>query len=388
MSIAETLGQLALFADLTPSQLEAIAHSHEEGVFAPGERVLRRGLSGGNFYVILEGEASVEIDGESRAKLGRGEFFGEISALTGEPPTADVVAVTMLRCLVIPGPQLERLLLDRPQLMLRMLRMEARRLRTHARVAAVERPFPPGDYDVVVVGSGPGGLQTSYCLRQLGIRHALLSRDEQPGGMFQRFPDLPAADHLDEARRAGRAHHARVRVVRPQQPARRGAGAEGARARADGPRLRPALTRRDGGRSDRVRRARRLEARYGCTLGVDPLRGERLVLETSDGEYRCRAAVFALGVTEPWRAEVPGLEHAAALRRHPRAGALRRPRRVRRRQAQLRLRGRAGDPALGALDRARLAAPGTDRRARALGVTRALPAPATTSTPAAAPAPT
>jgi CRP-like cAMP-binding protein len=35
----------------------------------------------------------------------------------------------MLRCLVIPAPQLERLLLDRPQLMLRMLRMEAHRLR-------------------------------------------------------------------------------------------------------------------------------------------------------------------------------------------------------------------------------------------------------------------
>src|SRR6476661_1979035 len=108
MSIADTLGQLALFADLTPSQLEAIAHSHEEDVFAAGERVLRRGLSGGNFYVILD---------------------GEVSALTGEPPTTDVVAVTMLRCLVIPAPQLEQLLLDRPQLMLRMLRMEARRLR-------------------------------------------------------------------------------------------------------------------------------------------------------------------------------------------------------------------------------------------------------------------
>ena len=72
MSIAETLSQFALFADLTPSQLEAIVHSHEEDVFAPGERVLRRGLSGGNFYVILEGEASVEIDGDSRATLGRG----------------------------------------------------------------------------------------------------------------------------------------------------------------------------------------------------------------------------------------------------------------------------------------------------------------------------
>ena len=129
MTVADTLGQLALFADLTPSQLQAIAHSHEEDVFAPGERVLRRGLSGGNFYVILEGEAAVELGGEERLGLGRGEFFGEISALTGEPPTADVVAATMLRCLVIPAAQLERLLLDRPELMLRLLRMEARRLR-------------------------------------------------------------------------------------------------------------------------------------------------------------------------------------------------------------------------------------------------------------------
>jgi CRP-like cAMP-binding protein len=129
VTVAETLGQLALFADLTPSQLEAVAHSHEEDVFAAGERVLRRGLSGGNFYVILEGEASVEIDGQERHRLGRGEFFGEISALTGEPPTADVVAATVLRCLVIPAAQLERLLLDRPELMLRLLRMEARRLR-------------------------------------------------------------------------------------------------------------------------------------------------------------------------------------------------------------------------------------------------------------------
>jgi len=130
VSVAETLGQLALFADLSPSQLEVIAHSHEEDVFAAGERVLRRGLSGGNFYVILEGEAAVELDGEERHRLGRGDFFGEISALTDDPPTADVVAVTLLRCLVIPGPQLEQLLLDRPKLMLRLLRMEARRLRS------------------------------------------------------------------------------------------------------------------------------------------------------------------------------------------------------------------------------------------------------------------
>ena len=55
----------------------------------------------------------------------------------------------------------------------------------------------------------------------------------------------------------------------------------------------------------------RLEARYGCTWESTRYEGEQLVLGTSDGEYRCRAAVFALGVTQPWRAEVPGLEHAA-----------------------------------------------------------------------------
>jgi len=128
MRVAETLGQFSLFADLAPPQLEAIAQSYEENVFAEGERVLRRGLASGDFFVILDGEAVVEA-GENEVRLGRGEFFGEISALTGEPPAADVVAASLLRCLVIPGEQLERLLLERPQLMLRLLRVEARRLR-------------------------------------------------------------------------------------------------------------------------------------------------------------------------------------------------------------------------------------------------------------------
>ena len=128
MDVAESLGHLALFADLTPAQIEAIVHSHDEDVFAPGQRVLRRGLSGGNFYVILEGEAAVEVDGQERARLGRGDFFGEISALTGDTPSADVVAHGVLRCLVVPAVQLEKLLLDRPALMLRLLKMEARRL--------------------------------------------------------------------------------------------------------------------------------------------------------------------------------------------------------------------------------------------------------------------
>jgi CRP-like cAMP-binding protein len=130
VDVADRLAQLALFADLTPAQIEAIAHSHDEAVFSEGERVLRRGLSGGNFYLILDGEASVVAGGAKLVTLGRGDFFGEISALTGDTPSADVVADTLLRCFVIPGAELERLLLERPQMMLRLLRMEARRLKT------------------------------------------------------------------------------------------------------------------------------------------------------------------------------------------------------------------------------------------------------------------
>jgi CRP-like cAMP-binding protein len=130
VDVAESLAQLALFADLTPAQLESVVHSFDEEVFAANQRVLRQGLSGGNVYVIIEGEAAVRANDTEIRRLGRGDVFGELSVLTGDPPSADVVAATVLRCFVIPGTQLEELLLERPSVMLRLLRMEARRLQT------------------------------------------------------------------------------------------------------------------------------------------------------------------------------------------------------------------------------------------------------------------
>jgi CRP-like cAMP-binding protein len=128
-AVVERLAQLALFADLSWPQLEAITHAFEEQAYAPEQRVLRRGLTGSGFYIVLEGLAVVEIDGRERRRLGQGDFFGEISALTGEPPSADVRATTLLRCLVVPGQQVEQFLLDHPRVLLRILQAEARRLR-------------------------------------------------------------------------------------------------------------------------------------------------------------------------------------------------------------------------------------------------------------------
>jgi CRP-like cAMP-binding protein len=128
--LADHLARLSLFADLSRPELEGLAHTVDEEVFAEGQRILRKGLSGSGFFVILEGQAAIEVDGEQPWTLGPGDFFGEASVLTGEPPSADVVAKTLLRCVVVAGPDLERFLLDRPYLMLRLLREEAQRLRS------------------------------------------------------------------------------------------------------------------------------------------------------------------------------------------------------------------------------------------------------------------
>ncbi len=125
-----TLAGLALFADLSRPQLEAVVHTFEEEYFAEGQRILRQGFSGNNLYIILEGDAGVVIDGAQRSVLGKGDFFGEISLLLGEAPIADIVALRPLRCLVLPGPELESFLLTYPHVTYRMLQAEALRLRT------------------------------------------------------------------------------------------------------------------------------------------------------------------------------------------------------------------------------------------------------------------
>jgi CRP-like cAMP-binding protein len=127
-AIADMISGFTLFADLSRPQLESVAHTFDEEMFAEGQRILRQGFSGQNFYVILDGEAAIRIDGQDRARLARGDFFGEVSVLLGTPPTADVVALGALRCLVLPGQDVERFLIDHPRVMFRMLQAEARRL--------------------------------------------------------------------------------------------------------------------------------------------------------------------------------------------------------------------------------------------------------------------
>ena len=126
----EELGRLALFVDLSAAELEQIAQSGEPVSFAEGEWIVRQGDAHSAVYLIVDGEAAVVIDDEDRRVLSKGSFFGEVSVLLEEPATASVVTRTPLTCLVVPGADFQAFLIAHPQVTYRMLKAEARRLKT------------------------------------------------------------------------------------------------------------------------------------------------------------------------------------------------------------------------------------------------------------------
>ena len=126
--LVDTLSGLTLFADLSRPQLEQVAHKMTEESYPASQRILRQGFTGTGFYVILDGEVAIKIDGNEVARLSKGDFFGEMSILLGEPPVADVVATRQLHVLHLGGPELEGFLRDHPPVMYRMLKTVALRL--------------------------------------------------------------------------------------------------------------------------------------------------------------------------------------------------------------------------------------------------------------------
>ena len=93
MSDAKTnaLRQVPLLSRCSKKELEFVASRTDEVALGSGRELTRQGDPADSFYMLLEGEAEVLVDGRVRATLKAGDFFGEISMVDRGPATATVV---------------------------------------------------------------------------------------------------------------------------------------------------------------------------------------------------------------------------------------------------------------------------------------------------------
>jgi small-conductance mechanosensitive channel len=99
------LSAIDFLAALSEQEHRRLAASAEKRVYMPGELVVREGEEGTEFFVVMQGAADVEIAAGGQAKtiaaFGTGDFFGEMSLLTGAPRSATVRASSPLTVLVV-----------------------------------------------------------------------------------------------------------------------------------------------------------------------------------------------------------------------------------------------------------------------------------------------
>jgi CRP-like cAMP-binding protein len=95
------LDGIPLFEGLAPEQLERIAGWLEPVDVPSGWFLLNQGSYPEGFFVVLEGEVTVERDGAAIATLGPGEFFGEIALLEDDRRTATVTTATRVKAAVM-----------------------------------------------------------------------------------------------------------------------------------------------------------------------------------------------------------------------------------------------------------------------------------------------
>jgi CRP/FNR family transcriptional regulator, cyclic AMP receptor protein len=101
-TVADELAEVPLFSGLSGRQLKRLARDFSERSFRPGTTVVRQGkMSGVGFFIVVDGEAAVSVDGTEAARLGPGDHFGELGLVNERARMATVTAVTDLRCLVM-----------------------------------------------------------------------------------------------------------------------------------------------------------------------------------------------------------------------------------------------------------------------------------------------
>ena len=122
----ESLAGISLFDSLSESALEDLSKRCRWQRYQPNEQVIDRNSDSRDLYLIVEGRARVvnysvtgrEVTFDEREE---GEYFGELAALDGEPRSANVIALNELNVACLSQEAFNRLLLEHPQVTLKIL---------------------------------------------------------------------------------------------------------------------------------------------------------------------------------------------------------------------------------------------------------------------------
>jgi len=130
------LKKAPLWSGLNEGELRALARSFKELKYPAGHVIVRKGERGVGFYLIADGSMEVRSDGRVLAKLGPGQYFGEMALLDGQPRNADVVALEPSRCLVLSAWAFKGIVSSRPKIALALLQESVRRLNMNVQTLA------------------------------------------------------------------------------------------------------------------------------------------------------------------------------------------------------------------------------------------------------------
>lgn len=196
--ITEILGKMELFKGFSTEEMENLIGKSEVRAYSPGETIIRFGQPGTFLGLMLEGEAEAVITNEigERRRLGIvkcGDLLGEMSLLTGEPTSADVIALAECRLFMVPQETFSAFLAGHPQAVRVMAKTITERLKsrrdneeTRARVENAWRkaPDPYGlgldpakPAKVLVVTTGKSSLTFDYFDTARKTNHARGSID-------------------------------------------------------------------------------------------------------------------------------------------------------------------------------------------------------------------
>jgi CRP-like cAMP-binding protein len=126
---ADLLRSVPLFAELSTAELNRLARLMDEVDVKEGTVVIREGNTGGEFFIIVEGEVAIRRGSRRLGTLGAGDFFGEIALIDKGPRSATAIAQTPCRLLVLASREFHSMLNAEPKVERKILRTLAARVR-------------------------------------------------------------------------------------------------------------------------------------------------------------------------------------------------------------------------------------------------------------------